>query len=556
MMRPGAGPVIVTQGSKRDQTGKKAALTNIQAGRTVSDIVRTTLGPKSMLKLLLDPMGGIVMTNDGNAILREVDVGHPAANSVIELSRAQDEEVGDGTTSVVVLAGEILSVAETFFTKNVMHPTVVVSGFLQALDDVVGFLDEMSIKLDINDEKKLKEVIDSCLATKFSSSWGDKVASLALEAAKIVSVSRQGTTRKEIDIKRYVRVEKVPGGEFSDCKVLGGVMINKDVTHAKMRRYIKNPKVVLLDCPLEYKKGESQTNVEMTKEEDWEAMLKQEELEVRKMCQHIIDTKCDVVVTEKGVSDLAAHFLLKQGISAVRRVKKTDNNRLARVTGATIVNRPDELSSVDIGTSCGLFTVEKLGDEYFSYFIECVDPHACTVVLRGASKDVLNEIERNLHDALNVSRNILLDSKLLPGGGATEMEIAARLTQKSKSIEGVRQWPYKAIAAAFEVIPRTLAENCGSDVVRAITDLRSRHASPGGAVWGIDGSTGKVADVTQLSIWDTFAVKQQIYKTAIESAAMILRIDDVLSGVGKKKDKSAPGGVPEDPETFGDSRDG
>jgi len=515
----------------------------------MADIVRTTMGPRSMLKMILDPMGGIVVTNDGNAILREVDVQHPAAKSVIELGRAQDEEVGDGTTAVVVLSGELLSVAEQYLASN-MHPTVIVSGYLKAMEDATNLMESYATTLNLADTDAIIAVIDSCLCTKFSSRWGSLVSKLALKAAQTVSVMLPNG-KKEIDIKRYARVEKVPGGELEDSVVLDGVMLNKDVTHPKMRRYIKNPRIILLDCPLEYKKGESQTNVEVFKEEEWANLLKQEELEVQKMCDEIIRVGCDVVFTEKGVSDLAQHFLMKAGITAIRRVKKTDNNRLSRVSGATIVNRPEELTSADVGTKAGLFKVEKMGDEYFSYITECSDPQACTVILRGGSKDVLNEFERNFQDAVNVARNILLEPKLLPGGGAIEMELAARLTEMSKNIEVVDQWPYKAVAKALEVIPRTLAQNCGADVVRVMTELRAKHATPKqGLTWGIDGNTGKVSNVVELGIWDTFVVKEQALKTALEASCMLLRIDDILSGIAKKKEtpsaKAGPEGAEEE----------
>merc|ERR1711988_511655 len=282
-------------------------------------------------------------------------------------------------------------------------------------------------------------------------------------------------------------------------------MFNKDVTHARMRREIKNPRVLLLDCPLEYKKGESQTNVECMKESDWDALLKQEETEVQKLCDHIIAMKPDVVITEKGVSDLAQHFLLKANVSVIRRIRKTDNVRVGRISGATIVHRPEELTEKDIGTLCGLFHCKKIGDEFFCFMTESKNPKACTIMLRGPSKDVLNEIERNLQDAFNVARNIILEPKLLPGGGATEMEISCRLKEKAKTVEGTRQYAYKAVADAFEVIPRSLAHNCGADVVRVMTDLRARHGTAGAGVnWGIDGHTGKVSDVKEIGVMDSF----------------------------------------------------
>eukprot|EP00918_Siedleckia_nematoides_P099002 GHVU01216632.1.p1 GENE.GHVU01216632.1~~GHVU01216632.1.p1 ORF type:complete len:553 (+),score=146.37 GHVU01216632.1:1049-2707(+) len=531
----------------------------IQAGKSVGEIVRTTLGPNSMLKMILDPMGGICLTNDGNAILREIDVAHPAAKSIIELSRAQDEEVGDGTTSVVVLAGELLCMSEPLLTVSKLHPTTIVQGYRKGLKECLKALDECSVPVDIDDPEKVREVVAACVGTKFSSNWNDIVCRLAIDAAKCVCVVRPDG-KKEVDVKRYARIEKIPGGLLEESTVLNGIVINKDVTHPNMRRNIKDPRVILLDCPLEYKKGESQTNVEVMHDADWEKLLKQEEEEVRKMCADIISIGCDIVLTEKGVSDLAQHFLSKANISVIRRVRKTDNNRIAKVTGATIVNRTEELCDADVGTECHTFKVEKIGDEYFAYFVDCENPKACTVVLRGASKDVLNEVERNWHDAVSVARNVLLESRLLPGGGAAEMWMATRLKQLAAGAEGVEIWAFQALADAFEVIPRTLAENCGCQVVRTLTELRAKHAQ-GEKFVGIDGETGEVCDVSKRGIWDTYAVKAQVCKTAIQAASMLLRIDDILSGITKKKDmapdtRQAPADGAGDQETFGDARDG
>lgn len=548
--------MVLNRNAKRDM-GRKAQLTNIQAGKTVASIVRTTLGPRAMLKMLLDPMGGIVMTNDGNAILREVDVSHPAAKNMIELSRAQDEEVGDGTTSVIILAGEMLSVAEPLIEKQ-LHPTLIVSGYMQALDDSLKMMSELAYQVDTKNNEAMREIVGAAIDTKFASRWGNLISDIAIKAVKTVAIEKPDG-RKEIDVKRFAKVEKIQGGELSDCVVLDGVMFNKDITHPRMRRLIKNPRVLLLDCPLEYKKGESQTNVEVTKEDDWEKLLMQEEEEIRKICDDIMKVKPDVVITEKGVSDIAQHFLLKANISVIRRIRKTDNNRVARVTGAQICNRTEELSENVIGTMCGLFEVKKIAEEYFTYMVQCKDPKACSVVLRGASRDVLNEMERNLHDAFAVARNIILEPKLLPGGGAIEMELAARLKEKAKSIEGTRQYAYRAVADALEVIPRSLAHNCGADVVRVMTDLRARHGQPGGLNWGIDGNKGTVTDVKELGITDTFAVKKQTLRTAIEAAAMMLRIDDIISGLSKKKrggDGQPAAHDMEPDETFGDARDG
>ena len=317
-------------------------------------------------------------------------------------------------------------------------------------------------------------------------------------------------------------------------------MFNKDVTHSKMRRRIENPRILLLDCPLEYKKGESQTNVEITDEEDWNALLRIEEEYIENMCAEIIAFKPDIVITEKGVSDLAQHFFMKAGITAFRRLRKTDNNRVARACGATIVSRTDEIQETDIGTGCGLFEVRKLGDEYFTFLEQCADPKACTILLRGGSKDVLNEVERNLQDAMQVVRNVVFDPKLLPGGGATEMAVACALQREGLKVEGVHQWPYQAVGEAMEVIPRTLAPNCGVSVVRAITKLRATHVTSiesgeKTCTFGINGITGEVDDMTVTGIYEPFAVKIQTIKTAVESACMILRVDDIVSGSKKSQ---------------------
>lgn len=352
---------------------------------------------------------------------------------------------------------------------------------------------------------------------------------IALDAVQTVAFTDNGRT--EVDIKRYAKVEKIPGGSIEESCVLSGVMINKDVTHPKMRRVIKNPRIVLLDCNLEYKKGESQTNVEIIGEQDFTRMLQLEEEYVAQMCADIIAVKPDLIFTEKGVSDLAQHYLMKAGITAIRRLRKTDNLRVARACGATIVNRTEELCEKDVGTGCGLFEVKKLGDEYFTFITECKDPKACTILLRGASKDILNETERNLQDALHVARNLILEPRLVPGGGAIEMALSHALTRK--------QPHYRAVAQALEIIPRTLAQNCGANTIRTLTALRAKHASftgEGICTWGIDGESGQLVDMNVRGIWEPLSVKLQVYKTAIETTILLLRIDDIISGSKKRKD--------------------
>lgn len=381
------------------------------------------------------------------------------------------------------------------------------------------------------------EVIDACLNTKFLGRWSKMACQIALNAIDIVYADTNG--RVEIDIKRYIRIEKIPGDNIENSYVLPGIMIGKDIIHPQMRRYIENPKILLLDCPLEYKKLESQTNVEMLDNQGLSDLLQLEEMYIGKICSDIIAMKPDVVFCEKGISDLALHYLVKANISALRRVRKSDNNRLARACGATIVHRTDELQPFDIGTKAGLFEIKKIGDEYFTYVTKCEDPKACTIILRGPSKDVLNEAERNLQDALNVARNLMLDPRILPGGGAVEME-AAKCLQKIAPNFPKESPIFRAVAKGLEIIPLTLASNCGSKPVRVLTKLRATHAR-GLTTIGIDGITGKLTDMTNKNIWEPLRVKSQIYKSAIESCNLLLRIDEILSGVSSKA------GTPEKP---------
>ncbi|KAK5130091.1 T-complex protein 1 subunit gamma [Meristemomyces frigidus] len=531
--------MVVNTAAGERKTGRQAQLSNITAAKTVADIIRSCLGPKAMLKMLLDPMGGIVLTNDGHAILREIEVAHPAAKSMIELARTQDEEVGDGTTTVIILAGEILALSLPQLERNI-HPVVIISAFKRALADALQIIQDVSIPVDVKDDAVMKELIATSIGTKFTSRYSDLMCELALTAVRTVSHDAGGG-KKEVDIKRYARVEKIPGGEIEDSCVLDGVMLNKDITHPKMRRRIENPRIVLLDCTLEYKKGESQTAIEISKEEDWNRILQIEEEQVRAMCDAIIAVKPDLVITEKGVSDLAQHYLLKHNITALRRVRKSDTNRVARCTGAVVVNSVYDLTEKDVGTQCGLFDISKIGDEYFTFLTKCKDPKACTILLRGPSKDILNEIDRNLGDAMSVARNVIFHPYLSPGGGATEMAVSVRLAQKAKSIEGVQQWPYRAIADAMEVIPRTLIQNAGASPIRILTNLRAKHAenTTGVCSWGVDGDLGKVVDMRELGVWEPQAIKLQSVKTAVESACLLLRVDDI---VGARSGRGGGGG--------------
>lgn len=529
---------MMNTNTDRDQ-GKAAQIANITAAKAVADVIRTTLGPRSMLKMILDPMGGIVMTNDGNCILREIDVSHPAAKSMIELSRTQDEEVGDGTTSVIVLAGEMLHVAQPFMEKRNIHPTIVVGAFARALTSALEHMDTIAQPLDQNEKTEIIDIVRATVGTKFTSRFGDLICELAIDAVMAVATDR-GDGKKDIDTKRYCRIERIAGGDFKDCKVLDGIMINKDVVHSKMARRVENPKVLCIDGNLDYTKGESQTNIEIENGGDWERYLEIEEEWVKEQCGYIIASGANVVVVEKALSDIAQHFLAKAGISAIRRVRKPDLVRIARATGASTITRCDLLTEKEVGTNCELFEIRKIGDEYYSYFEGCKDPSretlgVCTLVLRGGSDDVLREMERNLADAMAVAKNLMQDPRIVPGGGATEMALATHIREEANKLSGVIAWPFRAVGNALEVIPRTLIDNCGGQVMRVLTQLRAKHADPGNYAWGVDGCKGTLVDMNEYKIWEPYAVKAQVLKTAIESACMLLRIDDVLSGIASKQ---------------------
>jgi len=528
-------PIIVLNQTQKRDTGRTAQLSCVSAGKMTADIIRTSLGPQAMLKMILDSMGTLVITNDGNSILREIDVAHPAAKSIIELARGQDEEVGDGTTTVVVLAGEILSVIEPLLQINI-HPHVIVAGLRRAYEDALNHLETIKTPIDNTSDQQVLAIIKSAIGTKFLVKWSDLIAQLALDAVRMIH-----TDDGIIDLKRQIRIERITGGTLEDSYVMKGVMINKDVVHSHMKRRVENPKVLILDCGLEYRKGESITTIEITGENDYADVLAEEEAQVRQMCEEVIRTGCNVVVVEKGISDLACHYLAEAGISALRRFQQVQLDRVAACTGATIVNRISDATEADLGTQCKLFECRKLGDEFWAFFDECEKPKACTMLLRGPSKDVLLEMFRIMDDALKVAKNLMKEPALLPGGGATEISVSTYLRKKCKELDTIEQMSYDAASVAFEVIPRTLIQNCGASTMKVLTELKAKHASnPQNSSIGIDGMTGKIADMAKLGIWDTFSVKAQAYKTAFECAISLLRVDDIVSGIVKRDENGNP----------------
>jgi len=422
----------------------------------------------------------------------------------------------------------MMKVATPFLERG-MHPTIISTAYMKAMCDAVEFMQATAKQIDKNSYDDVLRIVRSTIATKFTSKWGDLICRLALDAVRTCAVELEDGSL-EIDIKRYCRIERIPGGLIDECKVLNGIMINKDVVHSKMKRRIENPRIMLLDMGMEYKKGESQTNIEMKNNTDFEKYLQIEEEWLRQLCDDIIALKPDVVLCTKGCVDLAQHFLQEAGIAVLRRNKKWELSRLARACGATVGHRPSQMTDKDIGTKCGLFEVRKMADEYFAFFEECKDPKACSILLRGAGKDVLQEVERNLMDAMNVVRNIYKNPAIVPGGGAIEMATADFLRKQANTVQGQMAFPYKAVAKALEVIPQTIATNCGADTIRIMTKLRAAHAD-GKTTTAIDGEKGMLCDASDLGLWEPLVVKESTIKTAMEAACMLLRIDDIVSGV-------------------------
>ena len=506
---------------------------NIAAAKTTAGIIRTTLGPRSMLKMILDNQGGMIITNDGFCVLREIEIEHPAARTLIDLSRSQDREIGDGTTSIVILVSEFLRISEVLM-KQKFHPNQLIASFFQALIEATSFLEnKLSLNIRCSDFASMIKVILTTICTKLVGKFSRLICELSFKA--ILGLKNK---KKTLNYGDFFKIQKIPFGKIEDSKILAGIMITKDISHPKMRRKIKEAKILLLDCSIEYKKGESQTSIEIANDDGWEKLLKEEENHIIFICNLLKRFKPDVIFTEKGVSDLALHYLYKSDITVIRRIKKSENFRLAKATGANIVSSIEDLEKNDLGFA-GNFEVKKIGQEYHTFITNCRDLTVSTILLFGASKDVLDEIERNLHDALCVAKNILCNSKILPGGGATELSIGNFLNKKSENQKNSSFFIYKSLSLAFEIIPRTLIENFGGSVVHQILKLKNIHKNSG-FYYGFDGKNGKIVDMRKINVWETCSMKTQIIKSAIENTTLLLRIDRIISGISNsKKDKKS-----------------
>jgi thermosome len=544
----GGRQILVLPEGTRRLMGRDAQRMNIIAARVISESVRTTLGPRGMDKMLVDSLGDVVITNDGVTILEEMEVEHPAAKMMVEVAKTQEDEVGDGTTTAVVIAGELLREAERLLDQGI-HPTMIVSGYRMAAERAQKILEEMAIKVTPEDEELLKKIAITSMTGKKAESAREKLAELAVRAVKQIADKVDGGYKVDID---YIGIEKKQGGSIDDSELVHGVILDKERAHPGMPKRVKDAKIALLDCALEVKKTETDAEIRVTRPEQLRAFIEEEERMLKKMVDKIVATGANVVFCQKGIDDIAQHYLAKAGILAARRVKKSDMEKLARATGGRVVTNLDDLTSEDLGRA-GLVEERKIADEKMIFVQECVNPKSVGILIRGGTEHVVDEVERSVHDAVCVIAAAIEDGKIVPGGGAPEMALAKRLREYAETVGGREALAINSFANAVEIIPRTLAENAGLESIDILVNLRAKHEQPGGERIGINVYNGNLEDMFELGVVEPLRVKTQAIKSASEAAIMILRIDDVIAASAKKETKPPkPSEEKEGEEEFGE----
>ncbi len=530
----GGTPIYILKEGTERETGKSAQQKNIEAAKAISDTIKTTLGPKGMDKMLVDSMGDVTLTNDGVTILKEMDIAHPAAKMMVEIAKSQDQECGDGTTTAVVLAGELLSRAQEMLNQNI-HPTTIVSGYYMASKKALEMLDKLGTDIDPNDERTLKSIAVTSMTGKSAGEFGDYLADIAVKAVR--EVAEKGEKGYEVDLDN-IKIEKKHGGSLKDTELIKGIIVDKEKVHPGMPSTVKDARIALINAALEIKKTEIDANIRINDPNQMQAFLDQEEQMLREMVEKIKSTGATVVFCQKGIDDMAQHFLAKDGIYAVRRVKKSDMEKLAKATGGKIITTLDDLSKDDLGYA-GLVEQRKIGNDDMTFVMECKNPKAVSILVRGGTEHVTNEAERVLNDALNTVSIALKDGKINAGGGASAVELALGLRDYAATIGGREQLAMEAFANTLESIPKTLAENAGLDVIDIIIKLRKAHKE-GNKYAGIDVNTGEVVDMRERNVVEPIRVGKQAIESATEAATMILRIDDVVASKGEDKSKSRP----------------
>ncbi|MCX8206657.1 MAG: TCP-1/cpn60 chaperonin family protein [Methanothrix sp.] len=537
----GGTPVLILKEGSQRTAGREAQRSNIMAAKAVASAVRTTLGPKGMDKMLVDTLGDVVITNDGVTILKEMDIEHPAAKMMVEIAKTQDEEVGDGTTTAVVLAGELLKQAELLLEQEI-HPTVIATGYRDAATKAIEILKDLAVKVSPDDEELLKKIAITAMTGKGSGNARGELAELAVKAVKAI-VDEDGS----VDIDN-ITVEKKVGGSITDSQLIHGMVIDKERLHPNMPKKVKDARIALLNAPIEIEKTEVDAKIEITSPDQLQAFLDQEEAMLKEMVNKIVSTGANVVFCQKGIDDLAQHFLAKAGIYTLRRVKKSDMEKLARATGARIVTSLHELTPNDLGKA-GLVEERKIAGDDMTFVEECENPKSVSIILRGGTEHVVDELYRAMEDALRVVGVVVEDGLLVPGGGAPEVELALRLREYAATVGGREQLAIEAFAEAMEIIPKTLAENAGLDQIDTLVALRSKHEK-GMKAAGLDMETGEAVDMLERGVVEPLRVKTQAISSAAEAAVMILRIDDVIAskatGAGKEGKEKEPSEMGED----------
>jgi len=533
----GGVPVLILREGSNRSRGRETQHANITAAKIVAESVRSCLGPKGMDKMLVDSFGDVTITSDGRTILDEMDVQHPAAKMLVEVAKAQDNEAGDGTTSAVIIAGELLNKAEELIDKNI-HPTIIIDGYKKAAEKALETLEKIAIPVDLKSPEYLKKAAITAMASKLVAEYKEYFADIAVKA--MLEVAEKEGNKYKVDVDD-VKVEKKTGESLSDTSLINGIVLDKEVVHSGMPKRIEKAKIALLDASLEIEKPEFDAKINIESPDQIEAFLKQEEDMLRDMAEKIITAGANVVVCQKGIDDMAQHFLSKKGILAVRRAKKSDMEKLAKATGGKIVTKLDDITSADLGYAA-LVEERKIGDDKMTFIEGCKHPRAVTILIRGGTQRMTAEAERSLHDALCVIRDIIEDPKVVAGGSAPELEMSSTLKKYAETLPGREQLAVKTFAEALEAVAITLTENAGLDPIDVLSELRSRHEK--GETWaGIEVLEGKIQDMLKIGVIEPITVKRQIIKSVTEAASMILKIDDVIAA-GKMKAPPTPPGSP------------
>ncbi len=524
-------PVLVLKEGTQRWTKEDARRMNILAARVVAETIKTTLGPRGMDKLLVDSLGDVTISNDGRVILDEIDVQHPAAKIMVELAKAQDNVAGDGTTTAVILAGELLAKAQELLRKNI-HPSIIIEGWRKAADKCEELLKEISKKISADDVETLKKIATTAMHSKAVAGERDYLAELAVKAVKAITEKRGEKLRADID---NIKILKKPGKSLKETEFITGIVLDKEVVHPGMPKRVENARIALLKCPLEIQKTEFSEEIRITSPEQMKAFIDQETKLLEEMVIKIKEVGANVVFCQKGIDDVAQHFLAREGILAVRRVSSSDMEKLARATGGKIVTNLDDLSPEDLGEA-EVVEERKVGGDKMVFVMGCKNPRSVTILVRGGAERIVDEAERAIHDALCVVRDAVEDGAILPGAGAVEIELAEKLREYAKTVGGKEQYAIEAFADAIEAIPRTLAENAGLDAMDILAKLREAHEK-GNQYAGVDVFDGNIKDMLREGIIEPIRVKLHAIKAATETAQLILRIDDVIAAKPFEKEK-------------------